>query len=84
VRSGTLRWHSGAEHTEMRVPLWAQSAVKFMVNAHQRWPIAAAHDLVYNNDVPVLNQLVRRLVEVGFLEEAPAALDGVAHSPDMR
>jgi hypothetical protein len=48
----------------MRVPLWAQSAVKFMVDARQSWPIAATHDLVYNDDVPVLNQLVRRLVEV--------------------
>jgi 50S ribosomal protein L16 3-hydroxylase len=84
VRSGTLRWHYGAEHTEMRVPLWAQSAVKFMVDARRSWPIAAAHDLVYNDDVPVLNQLVRRLVDVAFLEEAPATLGGVAHSPDKR
>jgi hypothetical protein len=68
----------------MRVPLWAQSAVKSMVDARRSWPIAAAHDLVYNDDVPALNQLVRRLVDVAFLEEAPAALGDLALSPDNR
>jgi hypothetical protein len=64
------------------VPLWAQSAIEFMVKASRSWSIAVAHDLVSSDEVPFLNVLVRRLVTAGFLEDAPAAVGGVARVPD--
>jgi hypothetical protein len=67
-RLGTLTWHSGAEHTVFQVPLWAQSAVKFMAEARGSWSIAAIQNLVYRDDVLALDQLIGRLVKVGFLE----------------
>ena len=84
VSSGTLTWQHGDRCGEFPVPLWAQSAVEFMLNVNRSWSIAVTHDLVSSADVPFLNMLVRRLVAAGFLEEAPAALGGVARVPDKR
>ena len=84
VSSGTLTWQLGDERGEFRAPLWARSAVEFMVNASHSWSIAVAQDLVSGDEVSLLIVLVWRLVAAGFLEEAPAALGGVAHVPDKR
>ena len=84
VSSGTLTWQLGDERGEFPVPLWARSAVEFMVNASRSWSLAVAQDLVSSDDVPFLIVLVRRLVAAGFLEDAPAALGGVAQVPDKR
>jgi len=80
--SGVLAWQYGGEHGELRVPLWAHAAFEFIVNANGRWSISVAHDLVSSDDVPFLNLLVKRLMAAGFLEEAPAAVGGVARVPD--
>src|SRR5262249_32258867 len=80
--SGALTWQLGDERSEFPVPLWGRSAVEFMVNANRSWSLAVAHDLVCNDSVPFLIVLVKRLVAAGFLEEAPAALDGVARVSD--
>jgi hypothetical protein len=80
--SGTLTWEHGDERGEFPVPSWARPAVEFMVNTSRSWSIAVAHDLVNCDDVPFLSLLVRRLVAAGFLEDAPAAVGGVARVPD--
>jgi cupin superfamily protein len=80
--SGTLTWQSADERREFSVPLWAQSAIEFMLKVSRSWSIAAAHDLVSSDEVPFLNVLVRRLVTAGFLEDAPAAVGGIMRVPD--
>jgi len=82
MSSGMLTWQLGDKRSEFRVPLWARSAVEFMVNADRGWSVAVAQDLVRGYEVSFLIVLVWRLVEAGFLEEAPAALGGVARVPD--
>ena len=84
VSSGTLRWQFGDERGEFRVPLWARSAVEFMVKASRSWSIAVAQDLVSDYEAPLLIVLVSQLVAAGFLEDAPAALGGVAQVPNKR
>jgi hypothetical protein len=82
VYSGTLTWQLGDHRSEFPVPSWARSAVEFMVNASRNWSLAVAQDLVSSDVAPILIVLARRLVAAGFLEEAPAVLDGVARVPD--
>jgi hypothetical protein len=82
VLSGTLAWQLGDERGKFQVPLWARSAVEFMVNAGRSWSLAVAEDLVSRDAAPFLSVLVRKLVAAGFLEDAPAALGGVAQVPD--
>ena len=55
-----------------------------MVNASRSWSLAVAQDLVRSDAVPFLIVLVRRLVAAGFLEDAPAALGGLAQVSDER
>jgi hypothetical protein len=80
--AGKLTWQDDEKRGEFVVPLWARSAVEFMVRATSSWSIAVAHELVSNDDVPFFNLLVRRLVEAGFLENAPATSGGVARIAD--
>jgi hypothetical protein len=84
VSARKLTWQHDDERDEFGVPLWARSAVEFMASASRSWSIAIAHELVSSDDVPFLNVLVRRLVDAGFLEDAPAPLGGVARVADKR
>lgn len=76
--SATLAWQSGAGPQELPVPPWAQPAVEFIVNAGGSWSMGALQDLVSGNDVVFLNLFVKQLLGAGFIEDAPAAVGGVA------
>jgi hypothetical protein len=75
--AGTLSWQREGRRHELAVPAWARTAVDRAIGALP-WSLAALHDLVGNDDVPFLNLLVKRMVDEGVIEPAPAASGGVA------